>query len=78
MVYYSLLDRYFGQSVRSPAPQAKGLRFLTFPEMQWLETVAYGGGGGFGVFKPTPPPKFRRPSKIVPNSTRFVKTVKNL
>jgi len=23
------------------------------------------------------PPKFRSPSKIVPNSTRFVKTVKN-
>jgi hypothetical protein len=31
---------------------------------------------GFGVFK-LPPPKFRRPSKIVPNSTRFEKTVKN-
>jgi hypothetical protein len=25
----------------------------------------------------TPPQKFRRPSKIVPNSTRFEKTVKN-
>jgi len=25
----------------------------------------------------TPPPKFRRPSKIVPNSTRFAKIVKN-
>ena len=33
--------------------------------------------GGFGVFKHPAPPKFRRPSKIVPNSTRFVKTVKN-
>ena len=36
--------------------------------------VAYRGGGC--VFKP-PPPKFRRPSKILPNSTRLVKTVKN-
>jgi hypothetical protein len=34
------------------------------------------GGGGVGVFKSTPP-KFRRPSKIIPNSTWFVKTVKN-
>ena len=32
--------------------------------------------GGVRGFKPTPP-KFRRPSKIVPNSTRFVKTVTN-
>ena len=38
-----------------------------------LSPVAY--RGGVGVFNP--PPKFRRPSKIVPNSTRFVKTVKN-
>ena len=30
--------------------------------------------GGWGA---QPPPKFRRPSKIVPNTTRFVKTVKN-
>jgi len=27
--------------------------------------------GGFGGFKPPPNPKFRRPSKIVPNSTRL-------
>ena len=33
--------------------------------------------GGFGLFKLPPPPKFRRPSKIVRNSTRFEKTVKN-
>jgi hypothetical protein len=33
-------------------------------------------GGGFRVFKP-PPHKFRWTSKIVPNPTRFVKTVKN-
>jgi len=32
--------------------------------------------GGWSVLTPSPP-KFRRPSKIVPNSTRFVKTVKN-
>ena len=30
--------------------------------------------GGWSV---QPPPKFRRPSKTVPNTTRFVKTVKN-
>ena len=39
------------------------------PAAQWRTE------GGVGVFKPTP--KFRRPSKIVPHSTRFVKTVKN-
>jgi len=32
-------------------------------------------GGGFGVFKPSPS-KFRRPSKIVPNSTRLWKLLK--
>ena len=32
--------------------------------------------GGFGVFKPFPPPKFRRPSKIVPNSTQLWKLLK--
>jgi len=37
--------------------------------------VAYRGGGGFGVFKPLSP-KFRRPSKIVPNSTRLWKLLK--
>ena len=36
--------------------------------------VAYRGGGGFGVFKS--PPKFRRPSKIVPNSPRLWKLLK--
>ena len=33
-------------------------------------------GGGLECSNP-PPAKFRRPSKIMPNSTRFVKTVKN-
>jgi len=33
------------------------------------------GGGGFGGSKPHPP-KFRRPSKIVPNSTRLWKLLK--
>ena len=33
-------------------------------------------GEGLGCSNP-PTPKFWRPSKIVPNSTRFVKTVKN-
>ena len=37
---------------------------------QWQQHWRTGGGSN-------PPPKFRRPSKIVPNSTRFVKTVKN-
>ena len=40
-----------------------------FALLQWRTA------GGFGVFKP--PPKFRRPSKIMPNTTQFVKTVKN-
>ena len=35
-----------------------------------MSAVAYRGGGGWG-FKP--PTKFRRPSKIVPNSTRLWK-----
>ena len=34
------------------------------------------GGRGLGCSN-SPPQKFRRPSKIVPNSTQFVKTVKN-
>jgi len=36
--------------------------------------VAYRGGGFWGV--QTPPPKFRRPSKIVSNSTRLWKLLK--
>ena len=36
-------------------------------------TVAYGGGFGGST---TPPPKFRRSSKIVPNSTRLWKLLK--
>jgi len=36
-------------------------------------SVAYRGGWDFGVSTP-PPPKFRRPSKIVPNSIRFSAT----
>jgi len=32
--------------------------------------------GGVGGFNPPPPPKFRRPSKIVPNSTRLWKVLK--
>jgi len=36
-------------------------------------SVAY--RGGFGVFKP-PPPKFRRPTKVVPNPTRLWKLLK--
>ena len=40
----------------------------------WQETVAYRGGGVWGV--QPPPPKFRRPSKIVPNSTRLRKLLK--
>ena len=37
------------------------------------KSVAY-RGGGFGVFNP--PPKFRRPSKIVPKSTQLWKLLK--
>jgi hypothetical protein len=38
-------------------------------------TVMCGGGGVCGGSNP-PPPKFRRPSKIVPNSTRLWKLLK--
>ena len=40
-----------------------------------LVAMAYRGRGSFGVFNP-PPTKFRRPSKIVPNSTRLWKLLK--
>jgi len=40
----------------------------------FLCSVAYRGGGGWG--STSPPPKFRRPSKIVPNSTRLWKLLK--
>jgi len=39
----------------------------------YIYAVAY--RGGIGVFTP-PPPKFRRPFKIVPNSTRLWKLLK--
>jgi len=35
-----------------------------------------GGGGGGGGGSISPPPKFRRPPKIVPNSTRLWKLLK--
>ena len=41
-------------------------------ERRW--SVAY--RGGFRVFNPPPPPKFRTPSKIVPNTTRLWKLLK--
>ena len=53
-----------------PPHSTKAKHKLTYTPIQWCNE------GGFGVFKP-PPHKFRRPSKIMPNSTRFVKTVKN-
>jgi len=40
-----------------------------------LESMAYRGEGVLGCSNP-PPPKFRRPSKIVPNSTRLWKLLK--
>jgi len=43
---------------------------------QCIYPVAYRGGGGFWGFKP--PLKFRRPSKIVPNSTQLWKLLKLL
>ena len=41
----------------------------TSTEHQWLT-------GGVGGFNPSPPPKFRRPSKIVSNSARLWKLLK--
>ena len=46
-----------------------GVYKLTLSRQQWRTE-----GGGFGVFKP--PPKFRRPSKIVPYSTPLWKLLK--
>ena len=41
------------------------------------QPVAYRGGRGLGCSTPPPPPpKFRRPSKIIPNSTRLWKLLK--
>ena len=42
------------------------------------ETSVCSGVPRRGVWGVQPPPKFRRPSKIVPNSTRFVKLLKLL
>jgi hypothetical protein len=57
-----------------------GLNQNAGPPKRWsrsimLSAVAYRGegGGGWGVQNP---PKFRRPSKIVPNSTRLWKLLK--
>jgi hypothetical protein len=38
-----------------------------------ISGVQRSGGGGWRGSNPPPPPKFRRPSKIVPNSTRLSK-----
>jgi len=48
---------------------------LSRPVMGLLYLYQWRTEGGLGL--QTPPSKFRRPSKIIPNSTRFVKTVKN-
>jgi len=45
-------------------------RHLIVPCLQWRTE-----GGGVGGFKP-PPSKFRRPNKIVPNSTRLWRLLK--
>jgi len=42
----------------------------------WVFPFQWETGGGFGGSKPPPPPKFRRPSKIIPNSTRLWKLLK--
>ena len=55
-----------------PPPIVNSLTTLTDPSPKYSGVPR---GAGVGVFNP--PPKFGRPSKIVPNSTRFVKTVKN-
>ena len=40
------------------------------------QSMTYRGGGGFKIPPPPPPHKFRRPSKIVSNSTRLWKLLK--
>ena len=44
--------------------------------LQFLPVADWGGGGGGGGVQTPPPRKFRRPSKIVPNSTRLWKLLK--
>jgi len=55
-----------------PIYQLQGIIYQ--PKTLTCSAVAYQGGGGV-FFKP-PPPKFRRPSKIVPNSTWLLKLLK--
>ena len=59
---------------------AYSLKFKIFLVYAGLErhmgTVAYPGGGVWGVSNPLSKKKFRRPFKIVPNSTRLWKLLK--
>jgi len=58
------------ESLHTVQPSWAKMTSVAGSEWQWRTE-----GGGFGAFNP--PPKFRRPSKIVSYSTQFVKTVKN-
>ena len=55
-------------------PQPVLPNYVLFHWGQWPT----GRGGVWGVQTPPPPRKFRRPSKIVPNSTRWWKLLKSL
>jgi len=62
--------RLLCRPLRVSAEGSKGTHTQTYSK----KPVAYRGGGG--VSNQPPPPKFRRPSKILPNTTRLWKLLK--
>ena len=65
-------DVYMREFLETSLPSAVQLPRSIYSHFQ-CRTGGW-GGGGLGV--QTPPPKFRKPSKIVPNSTRLWKLLK--
>jgi hypothetical protein len=64
-----------GGGVFKPLPRnSEGPKM--FEDRKYSYCLQWRNEGGFGVFKPPPPPKFWRPTKIVPNSTRLWKLLK--
>jgi len=64
----SMLDLHVGN--RDAVPTGRIPTVKITGEIASSTAVAYRGAGVWGGFK-SPPPKFRRPSKIVPHSTRL-------